>query len=328
MSDSPEVSGDRSLRRRFGRPRLATVRDYGIIAIFVALFLVLTFASSAFLSKTNLLNILDQSAPIGIIACGMTLVIIAGGFDLSAGAIFALAGIAAAIVTNHIDPALGLITGVAFGLALGIANGVFVTVLRINSFIATLASGFVYRGIALLITGGFLITVTNENFQIIGGEKFLSAKYAVYIFAGVIAVTWFVLARTTFGRQIYAVGGNAEAARLSGIRVDLVRATTFALSGLLAGLAGIIEASKIATAQPAAGTGIELAAIAAVVVGGTSIMGGEGAIWRSVLGVLLIAMIGNGFNILNVDPLYQSIVEGGIIIVAVAVDAWSRRRAA
>jgi ribose transport system permease protein len=316
-----------ALQRWRSRPRTAVIRDYGIIVIFVALFITLASSSSAFLSKNNLLNILDQSAPIGVIACGATLVMIAGGFDLSVGAIFALAGISAAIVTNHIDPALGLITGVAFGLTLGIVNGIFVTTLRINSFIATLASGLVFRGIALLITGGFLITVSNESFQIIGRERFLSAKYTVYIFAGVILLTWFLLARTAFGRYIYAVGGNPEAARLSGIRVDVVRGVTFALSGLLAGLAGVMETSKIATAQPAAGTGIELAAIAAVVIGGTSIMGGEGAIWRSVLGILLLALIGNGFNILNVDPLYQSIVEGGIILVAVAVDAWSRRRA-
>ena len=310
------------------RSKLASIRDYGIIVIFVALFLTLTFSSDAFLTQNNLLNILEQSAPLGIIACGATLVIIAGGFDLSVGAIFALGGIAAAIVTNHTTAPLGLLAGVAFGLALGLVNGAFVTALRINSFIATLASGFVYRGIAILITGGFLITVTNDDFRIIGREEFLSAKWSVYIFAGVIAITAFLLARTTFGRQVYAVGGNAEAARLSGVRVDVVRAATFAISGLLAGLAGVIETSKIQTAQTEAGTGIELAAIAAVVIGGTSIAGGEGAIWRSVLGVLLIALIGNGFNILNVDPLYQRIVEGGIIIIAVAVDAWSRRQAA
>lgn len=307
------------------RLRLTTLRDYGIVTAFLALFIALSFASDAFLSKANLLNILAQTAPIGIIACGSTLVIIAGGFDLSVGAIFAIAGVVAAKVANSVDPIVGLAAGVVAGLLIGVINGGLVTVLRINTFIATLASGFVIRGVATLITGGFLISVTAESFSTIGREEILDVKISVYIFLAIIALTWFLLTRTAFGRYIFAVGGNPEAARLSGIRVDLVRTITFTISGACAGLAGVIATSRVSTGQADTGTGLELAAIAAIVIGGTSIMGGEGAIWRSVLGVLLIAMIGNGFNILNIDPFYQSIVQGTIILVAVAIDAWARR---
>lgn len=313
-----------------GAPRLrrlgvVAVRDYGIVGIFLALFATLAVSSDAFLTKTNLLNILDQSAALGIIACGMTIVIIGGGFDLSVGAIYALASIAAASLTNDYGAAVGLVAGIAVAIGLGVVNGGVVTLFRINSFIATLASGFMFRGIAVLITGGFLITVTNESFRVVGRESFLTVKYTIWTFAAVIVLSWFLLARTTLGRRIYAVGGNEEAARLSGIRVGWIRVITFGISGFAAGLAGIVATSKIGTAQAAAANGIELSAIAAVVIGGTSIWGGEGAIWRTVLGVLLLALIGNGFNILGVDPLYQSIVQGGIILVAVAVDAVTRR---
>lgn len=310
--------------RRFA---LVALRDYGIVAIFVGLFVALTLASDAFLTKTNLLNILDQSAPLGIIACGMTIVIIGGGFDLSVGAVYALSSITAASLTNDYGAAVGLTAGLVVAVGLGAVNGALITLFRINSFIATLASGFMFRGIAVLITGGFLITVTSDSFRIIGRESFISVKYTIWTFVVVVALSWFLLTRTTLGRRIFAVGGNEEAARLSGIRVGWIRVITFAISGLAAGLAGIVATSKIATAQAASATGIELAAIAAVVIGGTSIWGGEGAIWRTVLGVLLLALIGNGFNILGVDPLYQSIVQGGIILVAVAADALNRRNA-
>jgi ribose transport system permease protein len=323
MSQASAATAERA--RRLPRLGLTTLRDYGIVTAFLALFIALSFASDAFLTKANLLNILAQTAPIGIIACGSTLVIIAGGFDLSVGAIFAIAGVVAAKIANSVDPVVGLLAGVLVGLVLGIVNGGLVTVLRINTFIATLASGFVIRGVATLITGGFLISVSDEVFSKIGRDEVLDVKISVYIFIAIILLTGFLLTRTAFGRYIFAVGGNAEAARLSGIRVDLVRTITFMISGACAGLAGVIATSRVSTGQADTGTGLELAAIAAIVIGGTSIMGGEGAIWRSVLGVLLIAMIGNGFNILNIDPFYQSIVQGMIIIVAVAIDSWARR---
>lgn len=304
------------------------LRDYGILIAFVALFLTLAITSDAFLTKTNLLNILNQWAPTGVIACGGTLVIIAGGFDLSVGAIFAIAGVAAAFVARDVNVPLGFAAGIAMGFALGTLNGILTTRGRINPFIATLASSLVFRGLAVLMTSGFLVTVTQPGFTTVGRDKLFDVNYTVYVFAAVVVVTGFVLARTTFGRYVYAAGGNPEAARLSGVRVDAVKAATFAISGALAGVAGVMAASRVATGQADAGVGLELTAIAAVVIGGTSILGGEGAIWRTVCGVLLLAMLGNGLTLLGVQTEYQQMIQGGIILAAVGLDAWARQRSA
>ncbi len=301
------------------------LRDYGIVVFFLALFTALSLLSNVFFSKTNFLNILDQTAPAGIIACAMTLVIIGGGFDLSVGAVFALGGVAAAQTASHIGVWEAMFVGSLFGAGLGIVNGLLITVGRINSFIATLASSFMFYGLGQVMTGGFLVTESNPSFASLGNNGFAGVRYSIWLFAAVAVCAAVILSRSTLGRYIFAVGGNTEAARLSGIRVNLVRVATFALSGLAAGIAGVLVASRISQGQANSGSDLTLTVIAAVVIGGTSILGGEGAIWRSVLGVLLLALIGNGFNLLNIDPVYQQIVEGGIIVLAVAFDSWSRR---
>ncbi len=301
------------------------LRDYGIVVFFLALFTTLSFLSNVFFSKTNFLNILDQTAPAGIIACAMTLVIIGGGFDLSVGATFALGGVVAAQTAPHVGMWEGMIVGSLFGLGLGVVNGLLITVGRINSFIATLASSFMFYGLGQVMTNGFLVSVPNPSFAELGNNGFAGVKYSIWLFAAVAVCSTVILSRSTLGRYIFAVGGNAEAARLAGIRVNLVRVTTFALSGLAAGIAGVLVASRISQGQADSGGDLTLTTIAAVVIGGTSILGGEGAVWRSVLGVLLLALIGNGFNLLNVNPVYQQIALGAILLLAVGVDAWSRR---
>jgi ribose transport system permease protein len=310
------------------RTRPSVLRDYAIVLSFLALFATLSITSDVFLTRANILNLLDQSTTVGIIACAGTLVIIAGGFDLSVGAVYAIAGVVAAKAALAVDPVFGLLIGVAVGLGLGVLNGAIVTIGRVNSFIATLASSIVIRGAAVAITAGTLITVDDSTFAALGSNKFAGVKYSTWIFFAVILLTWFILHRTALGRYIYAVGGNPEAARLSGIRVGTIRTTTFALSGLAAGLAGVLITSRNITGQGDSGMGLELDAIAAVVIGGTSIVGGGGAIWRTVVGVLLLAMIGNGFNLLNLDPIYQQMVKGGIILLAVVVDSRARRSGA
>ena len=315
--------GKRLTLRRIG---IDTLWDYAVLLTFVVLFVALSIASPAFLTTRNLFNILDQSAPVGIIACAATLVIIAGGFDLSAGAIFALAGVMAANLANATNPTTGMLVALLMATGLGLFNGLLVSGFQINPFVATLATGMMIRGLAVVITSGFLVTVADERYTIIGREAFLGVKYSVWLFAAFAAICGFLLSRTKLGRHIYAVGGNAEAARLSGIRVGWVKALTFGISGFAAGLAGLIASSRVSTGQADAGSLIELTAIAAVVIGGTSIAGGEGAIWRTIVGILLLALIGNGFNMLRVEPFYQDIVKGAIIVVAVAVDAWSKRR--
>ncbi len=308
------------------RAHALVVRDYGIVVAFAALFIALSFATSSFLHKQNLLNIIDQSAAVGLLACGETICIIAGVFDLSVGAMLTVAAVVAAMATNAATPWLGVVAGIATGLGLGIANGVVINLTRINAFIGTLATGIVYSGLAIVITGGLVVTVTKPGFTTLGQGEALGLRYTGWVFLGFALVLSLLVSRTTFGRYVYAVGGNAEAARLSGIRVGLVRASCLAISGVAAGLAGVLSASRTSSATANLGAGMELTAISAAVVGGTSILGGEGAIWRGVLGVLLLALIGNGFDLLNVNTTYQQIVEGGLILAAVAADQLLRTR--
>jgi ribose transport system permease protein len=324
MTSTATTEARHGLLRRSLQGALLRWRDYTIAASFVALFVYLSFASSAFLTSQNLLNILDQNADVGIIACAGTLVVICGGFDLSTAATYALGGVVAAKLAQSIDPTAAMAFGVLCGLVAGIANGLVVTVGKVNAFIATLATGLVIRGIALLVTDGNIISVPDPSFSTLGRNELLGAKLSVWVFVGFAVITGLLLARTTIGRYWYAVGGNAEAARLSGLRVNGLRVATFAISGSAAALAGVIVASRVASAQADAGTGIELTAIAAIVLGGTSILGGQGAVWRTVIGVLILALIANGFDLLSLNPLYQEIVQGSLILLAVALDARTR----
>lgn len=307
------------------RPSLRRLSDYAVPIALVALFVVLSFTAENFLTSANLLNVLDQATTVGIVATAGTLVIIGGGFDLSVGSIFAMSGVIAAELANHVSPTVGILAGIAVGALLGLANAISVAGVRINPFIGTLATSIIVRGLALAITGGALITVPAASFGTLGSNQLLGVRYGVWIFLVWAAAMGFLLARTTLGRYVRACGGNEEAARLSGVRVGLVRGTTFVLSGLAASLAGVLSASRVSTGQADVGVGLELTAVAAVVVGGTSIRGGEGAVWRTMVGVLLLALISNGFNLLGIDPVYQQVVYGGIILVAVGFDARLRK---
>ncbi|MEM7800936.1 MAG: ABC transporter permease [Chloroflexota bacterium] len=301
------------------------LREYGILLAFALIFISLSVLSPAFMTTRNILNVLDQSAQVGLVALGATMTIIGGGFDLSTGAIFALAGTTAAYVANLGYPILGLFVGVFIGLILGVINGSLIATLNLNSFVTTLASGLIFRGGAFIVTAGLLIQVDSELFEFLGRGRFLGAKIPVYVFLALTLIFALFLSRSILGRYIFALGGNEEAARLSGIRTNRIRILTFALSGFCAGLAGVIAASRISTGQANIGNGIELSAIAAVVIGGTSILGGEGAVWRTFVGVVLLQMISNGFNILNVPPFYQLVFQGGIIMFAITLDALRHR---
>lgn len=301
-------------------------RDYGVLVIIAILLVGLSLISDSFLTARNLLNILNQSAPLAIIACALTLVIIGGGFDLSTGAIFGVASVSAGWIAINIDPYLAIVAGPLIGLLLGFVNGAIITGFGVHSFLVTLATSLVYRGIAILITGGSLIPVRIAEFSWLGRGRIGMVNIAVIVFLVFMVLMMILLNRTTFGRRVFAVGGNEEAAILSGIRTNLVKIMTFCLTGGAAGLAGVIAVSRISMAEPQAGSGLEFEAIAAVILGGTSIMGGAGAIWRSVAGVLLMALIGNGFNILNVNPFFKDLTTGVIIVIAVALAASGSRR--
>lgn len=306
------------------RARLS-IRDLAIIGVLIALFVTLSIASPAFLTQRNLLNILDQNAAIGIMAIGATVVVIAGGLDLSIGAIYGLAGVLAADTANEFGAPAGFLVGILVGAAAGACNGTLVVGFGINSLLATLGSGLIIGGLAVVSTGGFQISVIESDFTVLGQSEFLGASYAAWIFGAVALAAGYMLQRTRLGRHIYAIGGNIDAARLSGVRVGLVVVIVFVVGGLTAGLAGTIGASRVSLGAADAGTGLLFPALAAVFVGGSSIYGGQGAIWRTVVGLYIIALMTNGFNLLNLSPLYQPIIQGTIILAAVGFDAWSRR---
>ncbi len=300
----------------------ANVRSAAIVIPFVALFIGLAIASPPFLTANNLLNLVDQQSAILIMAAAGTLVLVAGGIDLSVGAVAAMSAVTAATVTLVAGPFVGIAAGVGVGVAAGVANGLIVTVLRINPLIATLAMSFVLAGLASLVTGGNLIVLFEyPEFGALARSELVGVRTSTWIMVVAVVVLAILLARTIYGRYIYAVGGNAEAARLAGVPVRPIQLATFVISGAAAGLGGVLVASRTLSAQAASGQEVAFTVLAGIVVGGTSIAGGEGAVWRTVVGVLFIALIGNGFNLLGLDPLYRQIALGVIILLAVGVDA-------
>ena len=304
---------------------LPSLRAAGILVPFVILFVVLTFSSSSFLTKPNLLNILDQQSAILIMAVAGTLVLISGGLDLSVGATYSLSGVVAAQFAQHHGILPSVLLALLSGLIIGLVNGVISTVFRINSLIATLSMSFIVSGLASRVTSGNLIVLTNQpNFGKIAQTEWFTIRTSIWILIAAVIVLGIVLSRTTLGRYLYAAGGNPQAARLAGVRVTGVRIAAFAASGTAAALAGVIDTSRVLSAQSSSGDTLAFTVLAGIVVGGTSILGGEGAIWRTVLGVLFIAMVGNGFDLLGVNPLYQQITLGVILLLAVGLDALSR----
>jgi ribose transport system permease protein len=315
-------------RQLAGRLDVAIVRDYGVVLAFVALFITLSVSSPVFFTSDNMKNLAFQTAPVGIIAVGGTLVFIAGGFDLSVGATSAFTGIMAAKIFNGTGLGLwaSLILGALVGLGFGVGNGLLITLGRVNAFIATLATSIIIAGLGQVVTTGNLVSVSSDHFTVLGLGTVWGINYPVFVWFAFAGACGFLLSRTTFGRAVYAGGGDAEAARLAGVRVNVIRATTFAISGLAAGIAGVILVSEVQTAQWNANTGIEFDAITAIVLGGTSLLGGEGAIWRTVLGAFFLQMISNGFNLLGTTPELQYVIKGLILAAAVSLDAWARRR--
>jgi ribose transport system permease protein len=275
----------------------------------------------------NLLNILDQQSATLIIAAAGTLVLVAGGIDLSVGAVYSLAGVTSAQFALHGNPAVAMAFGIGAGLLIGVATGVITTAFRINALITTLAMSFIVDGIASLITkGNLLVLFDKPGFGKLARTEFLTVHTSIWLMIVTVVAIGFVLSSTIAGRYMYASGGNAEAARLAGVRVNAIRVLAFTLSGGAAGLAGVIDTSRVLSAQASSGdTALAFTVLAGIVVGGTSILGGEGAVWRTVVGVLFIALIGNGYILLGLDPLYEQITMGVILLLAVGLDALTRR---
>ena len=298
-----------------------------MLLILILMWLLLSLLSPYFFTASNLWEITLQTAVIGIIAAGQTLVILSGGIDLSVGSVFACAGIAGGLVFQATGNLwLTLAATLLTGAALGSLNGLFISQLRVPPFIATLGMLGMARGLALILSRGIPIFGLSREYLWIGqGKLFDLVPIPTLILIGVFALVYFIARYTRFGRFTYATGSNAEAAKLSGINLGQVLLGTFALSGLLCGVAAVIEAARLATIQPAGGNGYELLAIGAVVIGGTSLFGGEGNVIATLIGALIETTIRNGLNLLGVNAFWQYVVNGAVIIAAVAVDQWRRR---
>jgi ribose transport system permease protein len=317
--------------------RLLSARRLQSLLALLVMIVVLSVLSDRFLTPDNGWNILRQISVNLCLSIGLTLVILSAGIDLSVGAVLALAGaMAASLLKSGLDlPALGvhleftiagaILAAVAVGVLAGLVNGLVVTRLLLPPFVATLATMSIARGLTLLWTGGFPITGLGDTFGFIGTGMLLGVPMPVWIVATLVVATLFVCHRTPFGRHLYAVGGSERAARLTGLRVNRVKVAVYVAAGALSGLAGLIVTARLDSAQPNAGLGYELDAIAAVVIGGTSLSGGRGSVAGTVLGCLLIGVLNNGLTLLDVSAFWQQVVKGLVTILAVALDRYGAR---
>ncbi|MCO6450097.1 MAG: ABC transporter permease [Caldilineales bacterium] len=313
------TSGLRGLSRNQG---------FSMLIILAGMWLILGLLSPYFFTRDNLLEITLQTAVIAIIAAGETFIIISAGIDLSVGAVFAASAVVGGLVLDATGSLpLALASTVGFGALLGLTNGVLITKLWVPPFIATLGMMGVARGLALILSNGIPIYGLPDAYKFIGqGRLFDIIPVPTVIMIAVFAVGYIIANRSRFGRFIYAIGSNAEAARLSGIKVVRVIIGVYIIGGLLAGLASIIESGRLGIIQPAGGNGYELLAIGAVVIGGTSLFGGEGSIIATLIGAIIMTTLRNGLNILGVNAFWQYVVNGAIIIAAIAIDQYRRRR--
>lgn len=299
-------------------------RSAGVLYALLALVAVISIAQPGFLAPGNLMNILSQWAPVAIMGVGMTYVVLTGGFDLSVAAIYSLSAVIAAAVGQTQAPIIAFTFAVLAATAAGAANGAIVTALRVNPFIATLGSSLMISGVALVITGNRPFVVDFAPFSVLGSGRLAGVPYSGLLAIILMIVGGLILAYTTYGHAIYAVGGNAEASRLAGIRTNGIIASSYAVSGLCAGIAGIITASQLSSAQANLNPNLVFDVLTVVIVGGTSLSGGKGAIWRTAVGVGILATLQNGFNLLDIDPYFQNIIKGAIIIAALASIRWPR----
>lgn len=297
-------------------------KKYGLFIVLIAVVILLSLISDVFFTAENLMNIVRQISINGILAVGMTFILLTGGIDLSIGALMAVAAvIAASIVKPYPELVLpAVLVAVLASGTLSAISGLLVSKVKVAPFIATLAMMTIARGIAMIYTNGRPIMIMSDPFLFIGKGYLGPIPILVIILIIVIVIAGVILNKTNFGRYIYAIGGNKNAALVSGVNVPRITLWVYILNGVLCGLAGIMLASRIGSGQPNSGTGYEIDAIAAVVIGGTSLMGGVGSLAGTVAGVLIIGIINNGLNLLNVSSYYQQIVKGLIIVGAVILD--------
>ena len=312
-------------------PAFASLRralnELTIVVGFLAISLYLAATTPAFLTTANVLSILLASSLIGIVAVGETFVIVTGGIDLSVGSVVALTGVIAGLAVHaNVPVPVAVAIGVGTGALCGLFVAFAVTVLAMSPFIVTLAVLAMARGLAFIVTDGNTIFGFDDAFDNIGGGNWGRLPIAALIALGVFVTAWIVLTRTVFGAELYAVGGNREAARLAGIPVARTLTFAYVISGALAGLGGVVLAGRLDSAQPIAAAGLELNAIAAVVIGGASLFGGKGGVLGTLLGVLIIGLINNGLTLKNVQPFWVQFIQGAVIFGAVLIDSLNQKR--
>ncbi len=297
-------------------------------ASLIALFLLLSVLSPYFLTAGNLSSVVRQTTVITVIAVGMTVVMAAGGIDLSVGSMVGLTGVAGTmLISGHLSATVAVIGAIATGTACGLLNGAAITALRIPPFIATLGALGVYRGLALILTNGVPVVDLARGFGALAtGNVLRVIPVPLAILVLVAALVHFVLNYTSLGRYAYAIGSNPEAARCCGIRIGRHTIIIYGLCGALTGLAGMVEAARLVTGQPTAGEGYELRVIAAVVIGGGSLNGGQGTVIGTIVGSFIMGLLSNGCNLLGISPFVQQVIIGSVIILAVTFDEYQRRK--
>ncbi len=305
----------------------ALVWEMRIIIAFIVLCIILSFASEYFLIKSNLINVLRQVSINGLLSIGMTFIILTGGIDLSVGSMLAFGGVVTASFVSDaykdvptIHPILAILIGLAAGTLLGAVNGLIISKVRVTPFIMTLGMLSIARGLTFIYTNGMPVTNLDKSFLWIGQGYVWQLPVPVIIFLAAFIVAWIVLYRMKFGRYVYAVGGNARSARISGINVGFITFMVYVISGFLCALGGILLTARTSAGLPQAGQSYELDAIAAVVIGGTSMTGGKGSLLGTLMGVLIIGVINNGLDLLSVSSYYQQVCKGLIIVGAVMLD--------
>ncbi|MBB2927715.1 ABC transporter permease [Paraburkholderia silvatlantica] len=306
----------------------ATLQKLGPFVALLIISVALSIVSRDFLTLDNLLNVMRQASINALIAFGMTLVILLGGIDLSAGSVLALSSVIIATLLSAGTPAVvATFAGLLAGGLMGFANGLVISKGKVAPFIATLGSMTVLRGLALVVSNGSPISSFNSDFFSLLGGGYVArlVPIPVVLMLVMFGVFWVLLRKTVFGRHIYATGGNAESAKLSGVKVDRIQLWVYTIAGVMSALAGVVLTSRLNSAQPTAGTGYELDAIAAVVLGGTSLTGGRGWIFGTLVGALLIGVLNNGLNLLDVSSFYQQVIKGIVILLAVLIDRGNKK---
>lgn len=301
-------------------------QNYSIFAVLVLFCVFLSVTTPTFATLSNLQNILQQVAVVGVMTMGMTLLLVSGSFDLSVGGQVALVGIVAAKLANSAGLVVAIIAALLAGILLGLINGLIVTKLGVNSLVATLGSGLAFTGIAYLFSGNAPIVLASPELRTVMTTTLLGFPVPVYILLIVAGGTAWFLHGTVGGRRLYAVGANESAARYAGVMVDRVRIVPFAITGLYCAIGALILTGLLASAQPNVGANFPLQVIAAAVVGGVSVSGGRGTVGMAIIGILLIGVVSNGFNLMGLDSNFQNVFTGVILIVAVAVDSYLRKR--